>query len=51
MRFSPLFDKEGKGRFSNRMTQELYSELLGQDTRSASLIVILRGRVNAPMVC
>jgi len=41
VRFSPLFDKacpesyrrEGKGRFSNRMTPELYSELLGQDTR------------------
>jgi len=24
VRFSPLFAKEGKGRFSNRMTLELY---------------------------
>ncbi|GEM_PF-2533719 len=31
---NPLFGKEGKGRFSDGMTRELYSELLGQDTRS-----------------
>src|SRR6266550_2240567 len=37
-----LFDKEGKGRFSNGMTLELYSELLGQDTR------VLRNKPIAP---
>ena len=31
--FQPLFGNEGKGRFSDGMTRELYSELLGQDTR------------------
>ena len=32
MRFSPLFAKEGKGRFSDGMTRELCRELLRQDT-------------------
>jgi hypothetical protein len=38
VQFSPLFAKEGKGRFSNRMTLELYSELLGQTLESQSPI-------------
>ncbi len=38
MRFSPLFAKEGKGRFSDGMTRELCRELLGQGTRSLALI-------------
>jgi len=27
----PLFEKEGKGRFSDRVTRELCSELLGEE--------------------
>jgi hypothetical protein len=46
VRFLTLFDKacpesyrrEGKGRFSNRMTLELYSELLGQDTSCSGIV-------------
>jgi hypothetical protein len=30
----PLFGKEGKGRFSDGMMRELYSELWFHDTRS-----------------
>ena len=35
VRLSPLFAKEGKGRFSDGMTRELCRELLRQDTRAS----------------
>ena len=41
VRFSPLFAKEGKGRFSDGMTRELCRELLGQDTRAKDKFLTL----------
>ena len=38
MRFSPLFAKEGKGRFSDGMTIDLCCEFLSRDTRSESAV-------------
>ena len=44
--FSPLFGKEGKGRFLGGVRQKLYSELLDQDT---SCIIPLLHYSNTPV--
>ncbi len=53
VRFSPLFAKEGKGRFSDGMTRELCRELLRQDASSLMqnlffAVLSLIGLVGAP---